>query len=165
VILDLERFQIQAKPRWNILESLLALLEGRPDHRLNPTEAEQLQELYTQTAADLNRVTHGALAPELRQYLERLVARAYAELYYVPPTRSSLWQWRRWLGIFTAFPETFRRQSRYFALAVLITTWAVPWVDSRYGTILPLWTCSFLPITCAIPANGCTRKRKVSGGT
>ena len=122
MILDLERFQIQAKPRWNSLESLLALLEGRPDHKLNPAEAEQLQELYTRTAADLNRVTHGALAPELRQYLERLVARAYAELYYVPPTPSSLWQWRRWLRIFTAFPETFRRQSRYFALAVLITT-------------------------------------------
>lgn len=122
MILDLERFQAQASPRWSSLESLLALLEGRPDHRLNPEEAEQLQELYTQAAADLSRVTHGALAPELRQYLERLVARAYAELYYVPPKRAQFWQWRRWLTIFTAFPETFRRQSRYFALAVLITT-------------------------------------------
>jgi len=61
------------------------------------------------------------LAPELRQYLERLVARAYAELYYARPTRSELWQPRRWLRIFTAFPEAFRRQSRYFALAVLVT--------------------------------------------
>lgn len=121
MILDLERFQMQARPRWNRLESLLAALEGRPDHRLHPAESEQLQELYTQVGADLNRVTYGALAPELRQYLERLVARAYAELYYIPPTRSTLWQWRRWLRIFTAFPETFRRQSRYFALAVLIT--------------------------------------------
>jgi len=122
VILDLERFQAQARPRWNSLDSLLAALEGRPDRRMNPVEAEQLQELYTQAAADLNRVTHGALAPELRRYLERLVARAYAELYYVPPKRSELWQWRRWLRSFTAFPEAFRRQSRYFALAVLITT-------------------------------------------
>jgi uncharacterized membrane protein SpoIIM required for sporulation len=121
VILDLERFQAQARPRWSSLESLLAALEGRPDRRLSPVEAEQLQELYTLAAADLNRVTHGALAPELRQYLERLVARAYAELYYVPPTRSEIWQPRRWLGIFTAFPEAFRRQSRYFALALLIT--------------------------------------------
>jgi uncharacterized membrane protein SpoIIM required for sporulation len=121
VILDLERFQAQARQRWNSLESLLALLEGRPDRRLNPAEAEQLQELYAQVAADLNRVTHGALAPELRQYLERLVARAYAELYYIPPTRSGFWQWRRFLRIFTAFPETFRRQSRYFALAILVT--------------------------------------------
>lgn len=121
MILDLERFQAQARPRWSSLESLLAALEGRPDRRLSPVEAEQLQELYTQSAADLNRVTHGALAPELRQYLERLVARAYAELYYVPPTRSEIWQPRRWLRIFTAFPEAFRRQSRYFALAVLIT--------------------------------------------
>jgi uncharacterized membrane protein SpoIIM required for sporulation len=88
---------------------------------LNPAEAEQLQELFTQTAADLNRVTHGALAPELRQYLERLVARAYAELYYAPATRSEIWQPRRWLRIFTAFPEAFRRQFRYFVLAVLIT--------------------------------------------
>ena len=121
MILDLERFQTQARPRWSSLESLLAALEGRPDHRLNPMEAEQLQELYAQAAADLNRVTHGTLAPEQRQYLERLVARAYAELHFVPPTRSELWQPRRWLRIFTLFPETFRRQSRYFALAVLIT--------------------------------------------
>jgi uncharacterized membrane protein SpoIIM required for sporulation len=121
VILDLERFQAQARSRWSNLETLLAALESRPDRRLSPAETEQLQELYAQGAADLNRVAHGALAPELRQYLERLVARAYAELYYAPPERSEIWQPRRWLRIFTAFPEAFRRQSRYFALAVLIT--------------------------------------------
>jgi uncharacterized membrane protein SpoIIM required for sporulation len=121
VILDLQRFQAQEQPRWNNLELLLAQLESRPGRLLKPGEAELLQELYAQTAADLNRVIHGALAPELRQYLERLVARAYAELYYTRPTRSKLWQPRRWLRIFTAFPEAFRRQSRYFALAVLIT--------------------------------------------
>jgi uncharacterized membrane protein SpoIIM required for sporulation len=121
VILNLERFQAQARPRWRCLESLLGALESRPDRRLNPAEAEQLQELYAQVAADLNRVTHGALAPALRQYLERLVGRAYAELYYAAPRRSDLWQPRRWLRIFTAFPESFRRQSRYFALAVMIT--------------------------------------------
>jgi uncharacterized membrane protein SpoIIM required for sporulation len=121
LILDLERFQAQARPRWRDLEALLAALESRPDRRLNPAEAEHLQELYAQTAADLNRVTHGSLAYELRQYLERLVARAYAELYYAPPTRSEIWRPRRWLRIFTAFPEAFRRQARYFALAGLIT--------------------------------------------
>lgn len=121
MILNLERFQAQARPRWKNLESLLVRLEGRPDRRLDPIEAHQLQELYAQASADLNRVTHGALAPELRQYLERLVGRAYAELYYAPPTRSEIWQPRRWLRIFTAFPESFRRQSRYFALALLIT--------------------------------------------
>jgi uncharacterized membrane protein SpoIIM required for sporulation len=73
------------------------------------------------TPLNLNRVTHGALAPELRQYLERLVARAYAELYYAPPKRSDIWQPRRWFRIFTAFPESFRRQSRYFAIAILVT--------------------------------------------
>jgi uncharacterized membrane protein SpoIIM required for sporulation len=121
VILNLERFQAQAQPRWKNLESLLGVLESRPDRRMNPAEAQQLQGLYAQAATDLNRVTHGALAPELRQYLERLVARAYAELYYAPPTRSEIWRPRRWLRIFTAFPESFRRQSRYFALAVLVT--------------------------------------------
>lgn len=121
MILDLERFQAQGRPRWNNLESLLATLESRPDRRAKPAEAELLQDLYAQTAADLNRVTHGALAPELRRYLERLVGRAYAELYYARPTRSKLWQPRRWLQIFTAFPEAFRRQSRFFALAVVVT--------------------------------------------
>jgi uncharacterized membrane protein SpoIIM required for sporulation len=121
VILDLERFQARARPRWDELESLLVRLESRPDRRLTSAEAELLQELYAQTAADLNRVTHGALAPELRQYLERLVARAYAELHYAPPARSDFWQPRRWLRIFTAFPEVFRRQSRYFTLALVVT--------------------------------------------
>jgi uncharacterized membrane protein SpoIIM required for sporulation len=121
VILDLQRFQAQEQPRWNKLEALLAELEGRPDRLLKPGEAELLQEQYAQTAADLSRVMHGALAPDLRHYLERLVARAYAELYYARPARSELWQPRRWLRIFTAFPEAFRRQFRYFALAVLIT--------------------------------------------
>src|SRR5262249_5104838 len=111
----------QARPRWHALESLLGTLEARPDRRLNPREAEQLQDLYVLAAADLNRVTHGTLAHELRQYLERLVARAYAELYYASPTRSEIWQPRRWVRIFTAFPEAFRRQGRYFAFAVLIT--------------------------------------------
>lgn len=121
MILDLERFQAQEQPTWSQLESLLTQLESQPDRLLKPAEAEQLQELYAQTAADLNRVTHGALAPELKRYLERLVARGYAELYYARPARSDLWQPRRWLRIFTAFPEAFRRQSRFFALAVLIT--------------------------------------------
>jgi hypothetical protein len=104
MILDLERFQAQARPRWRELEALLAALEGRPDRMMKPEEAEQLQELYAQTGADLNRVIHGSLAHELRQYLERLVARAYAELYFAPPVRSEIWQPRRWLRIFTAFP-------------------------------------------------------------
>jgi uncharacterized membrane protein SpoIIM required for sporulation len=121
MILDLQRFQAQGQPRWNKLESLLLQLESRPERLLKPGEPELLQELYAQTSADLNRVTHGALAPELRQYLERLVARAYADIYYARPTGSELWQPRRWLRIFSAFPEAFRRQSRYFALAVLIT--------------------------------------------
>ncbi len=121
MILNLERFQAQARPRWNSLESLLGVLESRPDRKLNPAEAQQLMDLYAQTSADLNRVTHGALAPELRQYLERLVARAYAELYYAPPKRSDIWQPRRWFRIFTAFPESFRRQSRYFGIAMLVT--------------------------------------------
>lgn len=121
MIMNLERFQAQARPRWQSLELLLRVLEGRPDRRMSPTEAQQLQGFYAQTAADLNRVTHGALAPELKQYLERLVARAYAELYYEPPSRSEIWQPRRWFRIFSAFPESFRRQSRYFALALLIT--------------------------------------------
>jgi uncharacterized membrane protein SpoIIM required for sporulation len=121
MILDLERFQIRARPRWSRLEALLDKVGSRPNRRLSTVEGEQLQDLYADSAADLNRVTHGAVAPELRQYLERLVARAYAELYYRPPTRSEVWQPRRWLRILTAYPEAFRRQSRYFAVALLVT--------------------------------------------
>jgi uncharacterized membrane protein SpoIIM required for sporulation len=121
VILDLQRFQAQGRPRWNDLESLLATLEGRPDRKIKPAEAERLQELYAQAASDLNRITHGSVAAEPRQYLERLVARAYGELYYSAPTQSTFGQPRSWLKIFISFPEAFRRHRRYFALSLLIT--------------------------------------------
>ena len=109
MILDLERFQTQGRTRWSSLESLLAALEGRPNHGLKPVEAEQLQELYAQAAADLNRVTHGALAPELRQYLERLVARAYAELHFV----DCLWPDFDAAAFAHALAEFARRQRRF----------------------------------------------------
>lgn len=57
MILNLERFQLQARPRWESLESLLQALESRPGRRLNPAEAEQLQELYAHVAAYLGDTT------------------------------------------------------------------------------------------------------------
>lgn len=64
------------------------------------------------------------------------MARAYAELYFSRPTRSELWQPRRWLRIFTAFPEAFRRQSRFFALALAITILGAAFggLAVRYGS-------------------------------
>jgi len=61
VILDLERFQAQGG---RVGATRIATRRARKPagRRLNLVEADKLQEIYAQTAADLNRVTHGALA-------------------------------------------------------------------------------------------------------
>ena len=137
VILDLERFQAQARPRWHNLESLLAVLESRPDRRLNAGEAEQLQELYVlscrrsesshprmrwHTSCDniSNGSWHG-LTPNCIMLRRRAL---------------EVWQPRRWLRIFTAFPETFRRHVALFcARCSDHECWAALWADSRCDMI------------------------------
>lgn len=121
MILDLERFLAAERPFWLELERLLAALAARPGNRLSLAEAERLRLLYERAAGDLNRAQHGAPAPELVAYLERLVAAAYGEIYQsrpAPDWRAALRGlprgWRR-------FPRVFRRHFAYFALALGIT--------------------------------------------
>lgn len=123
MILDLDQFVARGEPRWRDLASLLDRLEERPEKSLTRAEVERLADLYCQTAADLNRIEAGAIAPELRSRLSGLVARAYAEIYGT--RRRVRWSIARGFASVKNFaldvPRVFRRRIRLFYLALAIT--------------------------------------------
>lgn len=111
MIVDLERFAAQARPRWQQLENALGAFERDRFYRPSLNESLQLFELYQRCAADLARLQDAQ--PEIATYLEALVARAYMQIHSVR-SRSRVHP-IRWL--MQTFPATFRREWRAFALA------------------------------------------------
>jgi uncharacterized membrane protein SpoIIM required for sporulation len=80
-------------------------------------ELERFHVLYQRASADLAKVTTLASEGELRQYLEWLVSRAYAEIHESRERRS----FRPWRWFTVEFPSTFRRHVRAFQLSVALT--------------------------------------------
>ncbi len=118
MIIDLQRFLQTERPFWSELESFLGRIEQDPGYRPGLGESKRFHYLYERTAGDLARLVTFASEPELRGYLESLVARAYAEVHEsrTRPRRASPWRW------FTErFPQTFRRHRRAFWLSVAAT--------------------------------------------
>jgi uncharacterized membrane protein SpoIIM required for sporulation len=118
VIIDLPRFLAAERPSWAELEAALDRMAR--DHAYRPTleEAQRFYFLYQKVSADLARLTTFASEPELRRYLESLVARAYAE---INETRDGQKRWRAFRWFFSSFPATFRRHFRAFIVSLLIT--------------------------------------------
>lgn len=118
MILNLSRFIAQGRDHWEELETLLQRVESNPDQELPFADLRRFHLLYQLTSADLARVSHAAADPDLRRYLESLVARAYAEVHETRDRRRAFSP-RRWF--FRDFPQTFRRHAQAFQLAVLLT--------------------------------------------
>ncbi len=118
MIIDLPRFISAERPAWTELESMLRRMEGEPDHRLSLDDAKRFHRLYEKVSADLARIATFASEPQLRRYLESLVARAYGEIHETRE-RGSRWWAMSWF--FTGFPRVFRRQFAAFMLSLLIT--------------------------------------------
>ncbi|GAB4341314.1 MAG: stage II sporulation protein M [Candidatus Abyssubacteria bacterium] len=118
MIVDLQRFLASEEPYWDELESILGQLENRVERTLTLDEAKRFHYLYQRASADLTRLSAFPSQPRLRQYLESLVARAYAEIHETreKPHRFSPFTW-----FFRTFPRTFRKHMRAFALVVAIT--------------------------------------------
>jgi uncharacterized membrane protein SpoIIM required for sporulation len=76
------------------------------------------QYLYQRSASGLTRLSGFAGELEVRQYLEALVARAYAEFH---PSAPRIGRFRpfHWFGVI--FPRTFRKHGAAFALSVALT--------------------------------------------
>jgi uncharacterized membrane protein SpoIIM required for sporulation len=118
MILDLERFVRAERPYWNELEAMLQRLEENHSNDLTLHEVRRFHFLYDLAASDLLRLSTFASSPEIAQYLEALVARAYGEIHETrgPGRRFAPWYW-----VTRQFPRTFRRHLRAFWLSVALT--------------------------------------------
>jgi uncharacterized membrane protein SpoIIM required for sporulation len=118
VIIDVEKFSTTEQPAWQELEGLLNRMENDPGYKLTLDQARRLHYLYERTSADLAKLVTFSSEPELRRYLETLVARAYSEIH---ESRLRARRLRPLHWFFQTLPQTFRRHSRAFWLSVEIT--------------------------------------------
>ncbi|HLJ48484.1 MAG TPA: stage II sporulation protein M [Bryobacteraceae bacterium] len=118
MIIDLERFVSEERKYWEALEKMLADRERDPERRWPLKQVLMLHELYQRCSADLAKVATFSGEPDLRRYLETIVARAYSEIHAAQDKgrRWALWRW------FTqTFPQTFRRRIAAFWLSCAVT--------------------------------------------
>jgi uncharacterized membrane protein SpoIIM required for sporulation len=118
MLIDLHRFVSAERPTWEELESMLARMESQPGRRLALEEAQRFHFLYQKVSADLARITTFASEPQLRRYLESLVARAYVEIH---ETRAGRERGGGIRWFFEEFPAVFRRRFAAFALSLAMT--------------------------------------------
>ena len=118
MILDLHKFLVVERAYWDELESMLDRLENDPDPHPTLDQLQRFHYLYERSMADLAKLSTFAAAPDIHQYLESLVVRAYGEEHETRQSRARFLPWR-WF--FHTFPQTFRRRVGAFWLACAIT--------------------------------------------
>ncbi|WP_438479657.1 stage II sporulation protein M [Oleiharenicola lentus] len=119
MIIDLNRFVAQEERYWKRLEEILARSNEDSWREMPVAEVKELDYLYRRAAADLARVTSFSAEPEMRQRLERIVARAYAEIHGARTRGGERIRPWRWLAV--TLPQTFRRNLRGYWFACLVT--------------------------------------------
>ncbi|MGI8467992.1 MAG: hypothetical protein ACR2N3_06020 [Pyrinomonadaceae bacterium] len=108
----MNRFADKRKNNWR-LEDLLSMLDAFALQKLSKAEVREFGELYHRAASDLAIARSESRDPRLVNYLNNLVIRAHGKIYRAKAQGAGL-VWK----FFTAdFPQTFRRNLRYFALA------------------------------------------------
>jgi uncharacterized membrane protein SpoIIM required for sporulation len=118
MILDIARFTTAERPYWQELDTLLRRLDNDPGLRLSLPETERFHYLYQRCSADLSRLSTFSADPQLREYLESLVALAYAEIHEAREKRG-FGGFLNWLTV--TYPRTFRKHLRAFQLSLAIT--------------------------------------------
>jgi uncharacterized membrane protein SpoIIM required for sporulation len=118
MIIDLTRFLTDERKHWTELESALDRIERNPEHRMDLAELLEFHELYERASSDLAKIETFASEPEIRRYLEGLVARAYGEIHETREKQRRLNPWRWFVE---TFPQTFRRHLRPFWLSLAVT--------------------------------------------
>jgi len=118
MILDLTRFLAEERRHWTELEATLDRIDRNPHQRMQLTELLKFHELYERASADLAKIETFASEPEIRRYLEGLVARAYGEIHETREKQQRLNPWRWFVE---KFPQTFRRHLGPFWLALAVT--------------------------------------------
>jgi uncharacterized membrane protein SpoIIM required for sporulation len=115
---DLNYFLQERRPRWQRLSALLDRVDHRGLAGLNEQEADELFSLYRLTSSDLNLVQTRTGNPSLVDYLEGLVARAYARMS--APARSSFFR-SYWMILRHYFPAAVRAEWKLVGISFLTT--------------------------------------------
>ncbi len=115
MIIDLKKFIQEERPYWSELETILDNLESRTTYGLDLNGVKRFHHLYQRASADLAKMVTYSSEPNIRRYLESLVARAYGEIHETrhKPHRLAPLHW-----FFTVFPNTFRRNIRAFWISL-----------------------------------------------
>jgi uncharacterized membrane protein SpoIIM required for sporulation len=114
----MSRFINERKNHWQRLEDLLSILDASSLRRLSRAEVREFGELYRRAATDLAIARAETRDPKLINYLNSLVIRAHGKIYRAD-TNGAAVLWR----FFTKdFPQTFRKNISYVALAFGIFT-------------------------------------------
>jgi len=117
MIIDLQKFLKEEEAFWKELEAMLDKLEREPELKMTLDEVKRFHYLYQRASVGLAKTITFSAEPEIRRYLESLVARAYGEVQEEreKPHRFSPLNW-----FFLAFPQTFRRHSLALLLSMAI---------------------------------------------
>lgn len=117
MIVDLENYLKQAKPRWDQLENLLMRLE-QPGSVLSVEECQEFRQLYDSSLVDLSELKHFAFEREVCQHLENIISRCSVQM--MPQAKSS-GRWSPFTWLRQTFPMAFRRRFNAFLLSVAVT--------------------------------------------
>jgi len=118
MIIDLPKFMKTERPCWTELNAMLKQLENEPNFQMSLDQLQRFQYLYERTSADLARIITFSSEPELKKFLENLVARAYGEIH---ETRGKQHRLAPLHWFFHQLPQTFRRHLNVFWLTCAIT--------------------------------------------
>jgi uncharacterized membrane protein SpoIIM required for sporulation len=115
-VLDVQRFIAERRSAWQRLEELLAALERSGMKSLPLEDGRTFVRLYRATSSHLVQARAAGASAEVVEYLNALVARAYAEIYRAERPRL-----RRILTFYTTeFPRLVRSEARGIAVAAAI---------------------------------------------
>jgi uncharacterized membrane protein SpoIIM required for sporulation len=110
---DVHRFVEERTPLWTRLEHLLRRIEQEGLRSLQLTGARELSKLYRAVSSDLIRARTEQVNANVVDYLNDIVARAYAIIHSTPASTE-----RRTLEFFLhGFPRLFRAEWRAIALS------------------------------------------------
>lgn len=128
MIVDLARFVEKERPYWDELDRELTRVTEGITSLTDLRYSRKLLSLFQRACADLGRLGASNAEPELRSYLESLVARGYAEIH---SSGAGARGFRFWRWLIEVFPRTFRRHIWGFH-----ASWALTLIGSLVGMVL-----------------------------
>ena len=128
MIINLNNFIAKERPFWTELETVLSKIENDAFYKMDVKGCKRIYFLYQRISTDLVRVSTLAHEPQLTQYLESLLSRAY-KVIYSSKTNTKGFSYKYWF--LNTFPQTFRKHINAFILALIVTL-----AGSLFGGIL-----------------------------